>query len=302
VNLKDVLEKASFLIPALLLIFTFVIYPTIATILLSFNINLIPGVNLVEGSTSLENYVKVLTSEEFINPTGLRTSSFPMGAIVHNVIWILIHLPATTILGLLLAVFLQNIKGSSIIRSMIFLGMVIPMVVGALMIAFSFNKDMGIVPSIFKCLGILSLYKTWTSYPDTALLSLIIGSIWLWTGFSVTLYSAGLASIPKELIEAAKIDGAPFRVILFKIIIPLLRPVTVTVVAMTILWVLKIFDIVYVATRGGPGGASMVMALLMWDYFARMNAYTLSATIATLLTIIVLPVVILWIRYATRGE
>ncbi|HDN76113.1 MAG TPA: sugar ABC transporter permease, partial [Acidilobales archaeon] len=88
--------------------------------------------------------------------------------------------------------------------------------------------------------------------------------------------------------------------ILLHVIIPLLRPVTITVVAMTILWDLKIFDIVYASTQGGPGGASMVLALLMYDFFARLQDYPLSATVAVILTIVILPVVVIWVRMAMR--
>ncbi len=284
------------------MIIIFVIYPIVATILLSFNINPVPGVDVTGGkSIGIDNYYKVLTDYKFINTEGLKTLSFPMGAIIHNIIWIAIHLPLTVALGLLLAVLLQNVKGGSIIRSFIFLGMVIPMIVGGLLIQFSFDRDLGVVNLLLKLFGLGWMAKTWTAYPDTALFSLILGSVWLWTGFSVTLYSAGLTSIPRELIEAAIVDGADFKTILFKIIIPLLKPVTITVVAMTILWDLKIFDIVYASTQGGPGGASMVLAILMYDYFTRAQDYPMAATVATILTIITIPVVILWIKMAMKG-
>jgi len=300
---EPLLNKISFLIPGFILIVIFVVYPIVATIILSFNINPVPGIDVTGGKApGLENYYKVLSSPKFINPHGLKTLSFPMGAIIHNIIWIAIHLPLTIILGLLIAVLLQNVKGGSIIRSFIFLGMVIPMIVGGLLIQFSFDKDLGVVNLFLKIIGLGWLAKSWTIYPDTALLSLILGSVWLWTGFSVTMYSAGLASIPKEIIEAAIVDGADFKTILFKIIVPLLKPVTLTVMAMTILWDLKIFDIVYVSTQGGPGGASMVLALLMYDYFARVQHYPMAATVAAILTVITLPVVIFWIKMVTKGE
>ncbi len=300
---EPLLNKISFLIPGFILIVIFVVYPIVATIILSFNINPVPGIDVTGGKApGLENYYKVLSSPKFINPYGLKTLSFPMGAIIHNIIWIAIHLPLTIILGLLIAVLLQNVKGGSIIRSFIFLGMVIPMIVGGLLIQFSFDKDLGVVNLFLKIIGLGWLAKSWTIYPDTALLSLILGSVWLWTGFSVTMYSAGLASIPKEIIEAAIVDGADFKTILFKIIVPLLKPVTLTVMAMTILWDLKIFDIVYVSTQGGPGGASMVLALLMYDYFARVQHYPMAATVAAILTVITLPVVIFWIKMVTKGE
>ncbi len=294
--------RTIFFIPAIILVLIFVVYPIFATIILSFNINPIPGVNIVERPPGFENYVKVVTDKRFINPSGVESLSFPMGAIIHNVIWIAIHLPLTLIIGILFAVYLQYVKGGSIIRSFIFLGMVIPMIVGGLLIAFSFDKDLGVVNLILKAIGLGSLARTWTMYPDTALFSLILGSVWLWSGFTVTMYSAGLSSLPREVIEAAIVDGADFKTILLKIIIPMLKPVTLTVVAMTILWDLKIFDIVYAATQGGPGGASTVLALLMYEYFARLGDYAMSATVATILTIIVIPIVILWIRSIIKGE
>jgi len=270
--------------------------------MLSFNINPIPGVDIVKKRpVGAENYYGVLTSYKFINPRGLQSLSFPMGAIIHNIIWIAMHLPLTMLLGLLLATLLLHVKGGSIIRSFIFLGMVIPMIVDGLLIQFSFDKDLGVINLFLKIMGLDWLARSWTIYLDTALLSLILGSVWLWTGFTVTLYSAGLASIPRETIEAALIDGADFKTILFKVIVPQLKPVTLTIIAMTILWDLKIFDIVYASTMGGPGGASMVLALLMYDYFARLQDYPMSATAATILTVVTLPVVIYWVRMIIKG-
>jgi multiple sugar transport system permease protein len=296
------LLRSTFLIPAIILVSIFVIYPIIATILLSFNINSVPGVTVTEEEPGFQNYYRVFTDWRFLNVKGIETLSFPMGAIIHNVIWIAIHLPLTLIIGILFAVWLQYVKGGSIIRSFIFLGMVIPMIVGGLLIEFSFDRDLGVVNLLLKLFGLGFLARSWIIYPNTALFSLILGSVWLWSGFTVTMYSAGLSSIPREVIEAAIVDGADFKTILFKIIIPLLKPVTLTVVAMTILWDLKIFDIVYASTQGGPGGASTVLALLMYEYFARLMNYSMSATVATILTIITIPIVILWIRAAIRGE
>ena len=193
------LSKFSFLLPGLILILIFVVYPIVATIILSFNINPIPGIDVTGGKApGLENYYRVFSNPKFINPYGLRSMSFPMGAVIHNIIWIAIHLPLAVILGILIAVLLQNVKGGAIIRSFIFLGMVIPMIVGGLLIQFSFDRDLGVVNLFFKIIGLGWLAKSWPIYPDTALLSLILGSVWLWTGFSVTMYSAGLASIPKD--------------------------------------------------------------------------------------------------------
>lgn len=293
--------RVSFMVPAFILITIFVIYPAVATILLSFNINPIVGPSIVERPVGLDNYARIVASSRFIDLRGVEELRFPMGAFIHNLLWIIIHLPLTLIVGILFAFFLQYVKGGNVIRSFIFLGMVVPMIVGGLLILFSFDKDLGVVNILLGLLGLESVTRTWTSYPDTALLALILGSVWLWSGFSVTIYSAGISSLPREVIEAAIVDGARPWTILVRIVVPMLKPVTLTVAAMTILWDLKIFDIVYVSTQGGPGGASTVMALLMYELFARAGDYAMSAAVATILTLMIVPIAVIWIRYVVRG-
>ncbi|PNV80289.1 MAG: ABC transporter permease, partial [Dictyoglomus turgidum] len=136
---------------------------------------------------------------------------------------------------------------------------------------------------------------------ETSLLSLIFGSIWLWAGFSMIIYSAGLETIPEEIYEAAKIDGASSKDIFFKITLPLLKPMTIVVITMTLLWELKIFDIVYVATMGGPGGASNVLALQMYFYAFRQFDFNSAAVVSTFLMLLTLLVSIPMI-INTQGE
>ncbi|MEZ0345540.1 MAG: ABC transporter permease subunit, partial [Infirmifilum sp.] len=144
--------------------------------------------------------------------------------------------------------------------------------------------------------------KTWTIYPQTALLALILGSIWLWLGFSVTLHAAGLDSIPKSVIEAAMIDGASDWEIFFRVVAPQLKPVMLVTAVMTVMWVLKIFDIVYVVTGGGPGGSSTVLALIMYNYFASSLEYHKAAAVAVLLAAITLIPAAWYIRWVLKGE
>lgn len=265
---------AIFILPALLLIASFVLYPTFRTIFLSFVDE--------TGKLSLNNYREVLSSRDIVNLKGFE-QGFPFGALIHNLMWIGIHLPLTTFLGLILAVLLRKVKGGAIIKSIIFLGMVMPMIVGGIMIRFMFEENVGVVNMILGIFGIHG--KTWTAHPETALLSLIFGSVWLWTGFSMILYAAGLETIPKSYYEAAQIDGATPSKMFFNITIPLLKPITVVVVTMTLLWELKVFDIVYVATMGGPGGASNVLALQMYMYGFREWDFGKAAVVAVLITL-----------------
>jgi multiple sugar transport system permease protein len=285
--------RLFFLLPAIILLAIFVLYPAINTFYNS----------LVTSSGSINpisNYRDVLSRREIINVKGItKDFDFPFGALMHNLLWIIIHLPITTFLGLILAVILRDVKGNAIIKSVIFLGMVIPMVIGGLIVRFMFDKYVGIIPSFLNIFGVVS--KSWTTYPDTALFSIILGSIWLWTGFSMVLYSAGLSTIPKDYYDAAKVDGASSIRIFFSITLPMLKPITTVIVTMTILWELKIFDIVYVATMGGPGGASNVLALQMYLYAFRQYNFTRAAVVATILMLITMIVAIPMIR-SSKGE
>lgn len=264
-----------FVLPAILLLLIFVVYPVVKTVLLSF-------LDSDGHFVGLRNYVTVLKSREIFDLRGF-SRGFPLGALVHNLLWIAIHLPSTIILGLSLSVLLRNVKGGSIIKSIVFLGMVMPMIVGGVMINFIFDRNLGIVNGFLGLFGVQT--RTWTAHPDSALLSLIFGSVWLWTGFAVILYSAGLETIPRDYYEAAQLDGAGPWKIFTKITVPLLRPVTIVVITMTLLWELKVFDIVYVATMGGPGGASNVLALQMYTYAFRALDFNRSAVVAVILTL-----------------
>jgi multiple sugar transport system permease protein len=169
---------------------------------------------------------------------------------------------------------------------MVFLGMVTPLIVIGVVLRFILEAPIGLVPAFFGWLGIKPLAVNWLSTPSTLLFGLILGTVWSWTGFSMIVYSAGLTTIPKDYFEAARVDGASEWQVFRKITWPLLKPVTLVIVTMTVLWELKLFDIVIGATnqQGGVGGAADVLALQMYRYFATVD-YSSAAVVATLLTI-----------------
>ncbi len=275
----------SFFLPAAILLIVLVIYPIIATLTLGF---LAP-----DGSyAGLHNYESVIGSPDTFNPACLERGP-PCGTLVNNLIWIGIHLPLTVFMGLFLALLLQNVRGASFVKSLIFLGMVTPLIVIGVVLRFILEYPIGLVPAFFGWLGIKSLDVNWLVTPNTLLLGLIFGTVWSWTGFSMIVYSAGLTTIPKDYFEAARVDGASEWQVFRKITWPLLRPVTLVIVTMTLLWELKLFDIVIGATnsQGGVGGAADVLALQMYRYFFIID-YNSAAVVATLLTIFTLIVAV----------
>ncbi len=270
-----------FLIPAFLVLAIFVFYPIADTIYVSF---LSQGTGNFVGFENY-NYVLFQKVNPLINSPNLLQGIFPMGALFHNIIWIGIHLPLTILFGLFFAVLLRDVKGGTLIKAIVFLGVVVPLVVGGVLFRYVYDKDAGVVNALLRTIGLGDYVRDFTQFRDTSLFSVILGSVWIWTGFAMVVYSAGLEGIPQEMYEAAAIDGASRWKTFWRITVPMLRSTTLVVVTLTVLWELKIFDIVYVATAGGPGGASAVLAYDMYrEAFSANNLGTGSA-IAVILTL-----------------
>jgi multiple sugar transport system permease protein len=256
----------------------FVLFPIVNTIYLSFLQE--------DGNLGLANYQEVLSRSAFINTRRPITAGPPYGAFIHNMIWIALHLPMSVTFGLLLAVLLRDVKGGAVIKSIIFLAMIIPMVVGGVLLRFMYNEDAGVLNGFLRLIGLGEMARSWLRFANTSMLGLILGTVWIWTGFSMIVYSAGLQGIPVELYEAARIDGASRWRTFWRITLPQLRSATIVVVTMTLLWVLKVFDLIFIEF-GGPGGAASVMAFEMyldafyaWDF----GAASVWATLLTAMT------------------
>ena len=124
--------------PAYGLILLFIIYPIVYTLGLGF---LSPDGEFV----GLRNYFTILRDPDILNLERFPSDTPPWGALIHNTLWIAIHLPLCVLLGLFFAIILQDVKGASIIKSIVFLGMVLPLAIGGLLAVFLFDKDIGIV-------------------------------------------------------------------------------------------------------------------------------------------------------------
>ncbi len=178
-SLRPWRQGYAFVLPAVALMAVFIVYPSLSTLVKSFT-------NAEGVFVGLRNFADFFRNPDTIDLSRFPTKSPPWGSLAHNAVWIVFHLPVTVVLGLVLAVMLDRVWGGPVIKSIIFLGMVIPMIVGGIMIRFLFDENSGIVPLVMRALGSDLLGKSWTVYPQTALVSLIGGSILLWTGFSLT--------------------------------------------------------------------------------------------------------------------
>lgn len=211
-------------------------------------------------------------------------------ALRNTMIIVIIAVPAEFFLGLLLATQLnrEDIKGRKIFRAILVLPIAImPVVVGVLW-KFMLHPRYGIVNFGLGLLGIKPVQ--WVADPRFALMSVIIVDIWEWTPFMVLVLYAGFISLPREPVEAALIDGASNWQLFIYISLPLILPIIVVAILIRIMDIIKMFDIVYVLTRGGPGDSTELLSLYDFriglNYFYMGKAAALSWIIVILVSIL----------------
>jgi len=206
-------------------------------------------------------------------------------------------------LALLLAVILDSgLKGAEIFRTVFFIPTVLSFIVVGLLFSLILSPTVGIVnPLLFK-LGLGSWQHQWLGDKQTALYTVMIANIWKEFGFSVFLFLAGLQTIPKELYEAARVDGAgPWRN-LFSITFPLLKEVTIVVVILAVNQAFLIFDLIYVMTSGGPYHATEVLATYMYSRAFTSGRMGYGTAIAQVLFVIVFVVTLIQLRVTRAGK
>jgi alpha-glucoside transport system permease protein len=275
-----------YLAPALLIMLFFVVYPTLNTIYLSFlDVEGIQSASTTcrEGQPCwgiFENYRHALTDETMLL------------AFRNNLLWIVLMVPGTTVLGLIIAVLVDRVKYEPLAKAVIFLPMAISFVGASVIWRYIYDyqaegSQVGLLNAIVTTLGFEPVPWT-TTGPWINNVALIVVGVWMWTGFCMTILSAALKGVPVELLEAARVDGANEWIVFWKILVPIIAPtITVVLTTMTVN-VLKIFDIVYVMGAGQPG--TQVIASRMYiEQFNRFNS-GLSSALAVVLILAVLPI------------
>jgi len=240
----------------------------------------------------LETWISTLRDDDVINWSNIRSLEYPMGALPQNLIWMAVHVPLSTLLGLGLALLFADLRGRSTLRSMVFLAFTTPTVVIGLVLLFIYDPQAGIFNEFLRTVGLESQVRNWVQEPQIAIYALVMGGVWVQTGFSMLLYSSALAGIDPALLESARVDGAG-RFRRFKDIIwPLVKPVTAVVVIMSMIWVIRIFAIVYAAggPSGGPGGVFSVLGLEVYQAaFSTPIEYSNAMVVALIELVIALP-------------
>jgi alpha-glucoside transport system permease protein len=283
---KERLQGIAFAAPAMIVLGLFVVYPAYYTVRLAFYKSdyLFSFTNYV----GLQNFKDLFQDKDFFD-----VSHFPpSGAVFNNLKWVVIYISLCLILGLALAVMTIRVRYESAVKSVIFIPMAISATAVAViwLLVYSPNPDIGTVNAVIHGLG--GNPVSWLGQSSTVNYAIIIAYVWASTGFAMVVLSAALKGIPTEIIEAARVDGAGEWNIFRRIMLPMLSlPISIVTVWLFIN-VIKVFDIIYVMTAGGPGTSSRVIAYTMFvDTF---NGFPgRGAAVAVIMLVLMIPVMIL---------
>lgn len=286
-NLKGGLP---FLAPALILFGVFVVFPMIKAFQLSFFDW--DGLSEQKAFVGLSNYVYIFTKD----PVFWR-------AVRNTLVWVILSLIIPTSLGLAIAMAMnQQLAGRNVFRTIFYLPAVLAAIAVATMWRWIYNPNFGVVNYVLKAAGLGGLKQAWLGDPNLALFSIFIASVWVVTGLNMVLFLAGLQNVPKEITEAAKVDGAGHWQVFRNVTVPALQPTLVVVLSLTIINSLKVFDLVIGMTGGGPAQSTQVLAL--WSYMQSFSNHNFGVgnAIAMVLFAITLLIVVPYVLWTQRQE
>lgn len=277
-NLQQKILPWVFVVPALLLLTVYLVYPTIATLISSFTDNLTKG-------DPLTHYREMLQPEF-------------LAIFRNNIIWLIVGTAGSVGLGLVIAALVDRVRREALAKTFIFLPLAISLVGASVIWRFVYQW----VPAGQPQYGLLNAIWTgfggqpvpWVQTPPVNTFALIIIFVWLQTGFAMVVLSAAIKGVSIEVLEAARLDGAKESQIFLGIIVPIIKGSIITVATTIAISVLKIFDIVFVMT-GGRFDTDVVASRMFQEKFV-FNNDGRAATLAAVLFLAVVPIIFVNVR------
>ena len=270
------------LMPATILLVGLTLFPFIVSLILSFTDYSL----LRPGQTKfifLDNYIELMKTDEFW--IALRVTVF----------FTVLAVSVQVVLGVVFATLLHNENTNiSLLRTLYLLPLAITPIAATFTFRLMFNPSLGVLNYFMKLLGLEP--QAWLASPNTAMLSLIIVDTWQWTPFILLICLGGLASLPSEPFEAAKVDGASSWQIFTKITVPMLYPFIGLALLFRSIDAFKTFDIIYVLTSGGPGILTRTLNLYAFKHGIEYLSMGYAGSIAIVMLIITIVVAQIFLR------
>lgn len=277
---REAVLALALVAPASLVVAGIYVYPALATLVYSVS-ELDTATLAIERFVGLENFADALASAAF-REAALRTVYF-------GVMVVLVTMSASFLIALLLN---QRFVGRGALRAIVLLPWALPPIVSGVLWGQMFNADFGFINGVLRAFG-ADGDVLWLGNPTLALHALIVAESWRWIPFATLFILAGLQTVPKEIYEAAALDGARPRTQFRLMTVPLIGPVLVPVMIFLFVWAMKAFDTIFVLTRGGPAGGTTTLNYLVYRQGFDEFAFGQAAATAYLLTLLTLLVIAL---------
>ena len=269
-----------FVSPLVLIIFLFILVPILGTCINSFfqDIPYLP-----EKFVGMKNYLILIKNPDFWD------------ALKFTIFFTLASVSLETILGISFALLLkERFPGRGILRTMLLIPWAIPTVISARIWQIIYNYNYGLLNYILQYLKISDKIN-WLGTPQSAFWALVLADVWKTTPFMALILLTGLQAIPEDIYKQAKVDGARFIKRFFFITLPLLRPALIVALIFRTADSLRIFDLVYVLTGGGPAGATRTISVLGFQYYTSAD-FGMGATVSFITFLIVFGFSLLYIK------
>jgi len=294
-KLNAILRSATpylFLLPAILVMAIFVYLPIVENFYYSlFRWSAIdPDLKFI----GMGNYIR-LFSDKYIW-LSLRNN------VLYAVISVFFQVFIALVLAYLLEAKIIRPKWGTAFRNILFLPAVLAVTVVGLTWYLIYRPDTGLINQFLRLINLDSLTHTWLGEGDTAIFAVIGVSQWQWVGYCMVLFIVAIQSIPDELFESARIDGAKAWQQFLLVAVPMVRETTLVLTTITVIGGFKVFDIVYVMTGGGPNHASDVLGNYLYRVGFRNDEMGYSSAIASLLFVITFALTFLQLRIGRSGE
>ncbi|MDD1497959.1 sugar ABC transporter permease [Agrobacterium sp. CNPSo 3708] len=252
----------------------------------------------------LKNYISWITlSSGRTVYRGLLADPVFWGAAWNTVKFTIVSVSLETVLGLIVALVLNaEFRGRGLVRAAILIPWAIPTIVSARMWSWMLNDQFGILNDMMLSLGLISQKIAWTANPETAMTAVLIVDVWKTTPFMALLILAGLQMVPKDMYEAAKVDGIHPIKVFWRVTLPMIRPALMVAVIFRMLDAMRVFDLIYILT---PNNAqTRTLSVLARENLFDFDKFAYGAAVSTMLFLIIasITIVYMWLgRVNTDG-
>jgi multiple sugar transport system permease protein len=274
-------------IPTFLCLF-FIWFPTILSIGLSFTNWQGFGALTEKNFIGLKNYVNLFTSYPFFWP-----------AVVHNVLWLVTFVFIATPIGIFFAVLLdREMRGTRVYQSALFIPVVLSLALVGFIWQLQYTPTDGFINNVLGLHGDKAI--DWLGNPNINIFAVLVAASWRHVGYVMVLYLAGLKSVDPTLREAASLDGANARQTFFRVVFPVMRPINIVIIVVTVIESLRAFDIVYIINQG-KNGLELLSVLITNTSIGEARLLGFGSAIAVVLLIISLVPIVVFLTRTMRG-